>query len=119
MADDLIRRIHAAREEWIDVGRFKFCVRRMADLPLARTRAATRGDNAAFVEAVVRGSIVDWQGVDEATLAPGGNDQPVPFSSELFMTWVEDQPDVWSGIVDAVLGVMARHRERIGAVGKN
>lgn len=116
---DLRGRILAAREEWVEVEPHKFLVRRVAELPLARMRIATRGDNAAFIEALVRESIVDWQCVVEATLVPGGSDQPAPFDRDVFMTWVEDMPDIWSTLVERVLGVMARHRERIEATEKN
>ena len=116
---DLRSRILAAREEWVEAGSHKFLVRRVAELPLARMRIATRGDNAAFIEALVRESIVDWQGVTEATLVPGGGDQPAPFDREVFLAWVEDMPDIWQTVVERVLGVMARHRERLEAAGKN
>lgn len=108
----------AAREEAVTAGGRTFTVRRLAELPLARLRMQHQGDTQAFLEALVRDSVVGW-GMRENEVLPGGTDDPMPFSADVFLTWVEDEPAIWSGLVQAVLDVMTRHREKQDAALKN
>jgi hypothetical protein len=117
--DDAIRKkILAQREEWVTTGRLRFLVRRPAELVVARLRNKNR-DAAEFVLELVRAAVVGWDGVDEATLFAGGGDQPIPFDSETFIAWVEDQPDVYGDLAKAVLDVIQAHKARQDAVEKN
>jgi hypothetical protein len=103
--------IYAAREEWIEADKFRFLVRRVGDLPLAQLRSKTT-EQFDFLIDLVRASIINWDRVTEADVAPGGGDQAVPFDSDTFMVWLEDQEEVWNAVLTGVLGVMERHRAR-------
>lgn len=116
--DALQRRILALREQQVTAGGRSFTVRRMGDLPLARLRERTRGDGSAFMVELIRESVVGWQ-MDEAGLLAGGGDSPVEFSTELFMTWIEDQPETFSELASAVLDQLAARRAAREASAKN
>lgn len=118
MRDAIKRRILAAREQDVQAGGRVFTIRRMGDLPLARLREKHRGDTSAFVVDLVRESVVGWQ-MDEAGLFPGGGDSAVPFDADLFITWVEDQPEIFGELTTAVLEQLQRHRETREESGKN
>lgn len=108
-SDPIKRRILAAREGQVVVAGRKFTLRRMADLPLARLREKHGDDGSGFIADLVRGTVVDWE-MDEQTLYAGGSDAPVPFDTDLFMTWIEDRPEEWSELASAVLDQITSHR---------
>lgn len=114
---DYKRRILAAREQDVTAGGRRFTVRRLGGLPLARIRSRNESQTD-FVIDLVRESVVGWD-MDEAALFAGGGDSPVPFDTDLFMTWVEDQPQTWSELVTAVLEILERHRQQQEASAKN
>ena len=118
MDDAIRRRILAQREEWVTAGRFRFLVRRPAELVIARLRRK-HADSADFVLELVRTAVVGWDGIDEAALYAGGGDQPIPFDSETFIAWVEDQPEVYGDIAAGVLDAIQAHKARQAAVEKN
>lgn len=116
--DALKRRILALREQQVTAGGRAFTVRRMGDLPLARLRERHRSDTSAFLVDLVRESVVGWD-MDEAGLFAGGGDSAVTFDSDLFMTWIEDQPTVFDELATAVVEILNRHREHRAASAKN
>lgn len=118
MSDAIKRRILAARETEVTAGGRSFTLRRMADLPLLRLREKHGNDRAGFVIELTISSVVGWT-IDEASLFPGGGDQPVPFDAAVFATWVEDQPETFNALRDAVVELHARHRELREASAKN
>lgn len=118
MSEAIRRRILQLREQQVTAGGRQFTLRRLGDLALARLRDRHRGDGGAFVVELVRESVVGWV-MDEAGLVAGGGDSPVEFDPDLFMTWVEDQPDVWAELAAAVLDMLAKHREQREASAKN
>jgi hypothetical protein len=106
------RRLLALREERAEVGGRAFTLRRLGDLAVAQLRERCRRDGADFVVELVRQTVVGWE-MDEAGLYPGGGDSAVEFSTELFMTWVEDQPETFSGLAERALAQLtARHAAR-------
>lgn len=112
------RRILALREEPFETAGRKFTLRRLGDLAVARLREKHAGDSSAFVVELVRQTVVGWD-MDEAGLYPGGGDSPVEFDSDLFMTWVEDQPEVFRALTDRVLEQLAARRAAREASAKN
>jgi len=117
--DESIRKkILAQREGWLQAGRFRFLVRRPAELAIARMRAKHR-DNADFVLELVRSAVVGWEGVDEAALFAGGGDSPVAFDTDTFIAWVEDEPEVYGDLAAGVLNAIQAHKARQEAAEKN
>lgn len=37
--------------------------------------------------------VVDWPGMREMDIIPGGDGSPIPFDRELFLLWVQDYPE--------------------------
>jgi hypothetical protein len=118
MSDAIKRRILAAREHEVTAGGRSFTIRRMADLPLLRLRQKHGDDRTGFVIELTLASVVGWT-MHEAALFPGGSDMPVPFDADLFATWVEDQPETFNALRDAVVEMQTRHREQREASEKN
>ena len=112
------RRLLALREEQVVAGGRTFTVRRLGELAIARLREKHRGDSSAFVVDLVRQSVVGWD-MDEASLFVGGGDSAVPFDTDLFVTCVEDQADVYAGLANGILEMISRHREQREASAKN
>lgn len=112
------RRILALREERVEVAGRTFTLRRLGDLAVARLREKCARDGSAFVVELVRQTVIGWE-MDEAGLYAGGGDSPVEFSTDLFMTWVEDQPETFSGLADKALDQLTARRAAREASAKN
>jgi len=115
---EIKRRMLAAREEAVTAGGRTFTVRRLAEYPLLRIKQQNAGDTNAFLVALMRDSVVGWD-MREQDLVPGGSDDAAPFDTDVFMTWVEDEPAVLSELAEAVFGVISRHRDKKEAAAKN
>lgn len=112
------KRLLALREERVEVEGRAFTLRRLGDLSVARLREKCARDGSAFVVELLRQTVVGWE-MDEAGLYPGGGDSPVEFSTDLFMTWVEDQPEAFSGLADKALDQLTARRAAREASAKN
>lgn len=42
--------------------------------------------------------VIDWPGMQEIDLVPGGVGAPVSFDRELFLLWVQDHPTIITGL---------------------
>lgn len=112
MSTDLLTRMRTARETWVDAGKFRFRLRRPTTLQLAQWRERPLGEMTFDV-------IVDWQGVTEQDLVPGGAADPAPFSPELCAEFLGETPDVMKVLMDAVIEMVRKHREKQGLAEKN
>lgn len=107
---NLIEKIRAARQVNVEIDGNSFTVRRPTDMEMAKlkTDAVRQG----FSDSdVLRKYVVDWHGVQEIHLIPGGSPVDVPFEADLFMEWVADKPECWSPLVDAILNAYRAHEE--------
>jgi hypothetical protein len=108
---NLIEKIRAARQVNVHIDGLGFTVRRPTDMEMAKlkTDAVRQG----FSDAdVLRKYVVDWKGVQEIHLIPGGSPVDVPFEADLFMEWVSDRPDCWTPLVDAILEAYRAHEDK-------
>lgn len=48
----------------------------------------------ALAQTAVERFVVDWPGMTELEIIPGGIGVPIPFDRELFLCWVEDHPGI-------------------------
>ncbi len=48
--------------------------------------------------AAIEGFVIDWPGLQEIDLIPGGTGVPVAFDRELFLLWVQDYPAIVTGL---------------------
>lgn len=112
---DLIRRIYAQRERWVDVGdRKEICVRRpdrWDSLSFLRDRTADR----------ICGQVVNWRGFTEAdVLGEGvGTVEEVAFGSDLFRVLAGDRLDWLEKIVDTLTEMIAELSEQAESTAKN
>lgn len=110
MDEALRRKMLVAREQWVDVGRFGFLVRRPTEMQIARWRGAAA---LAVSLTVVVECVVDWRGVTEADLIPGGSGDPVPFDRDAYAMWAEDRPDIWEPLGEAITRAVKDYRARL------
>ncbi len=106
----LIAKLKKSRETEVQAGKFTFTIRRPTDLEVVnlRSQILKQGD-------IMAQFVVDWLGVHELDIIPGGNPVPVPFDSELFINWVADHPDLWSPLTDAILTAYSAHQEQVAS----
>lgn len=110
MNETLRKKMLAAREQWVDVGRFGFLVRRPTEMQITRWR----GNEALEVTfTIVAECVVGWRGVTEADLVPGGSDDQMPFDADAYRMWAEDRPDVWQPLAEAVMRLVDENRKRL------
>ena len=96
---DYLAKLRKGRESKVEVGGFVFTIRRPTDLEAIDLQTVTSTLDG--VRQVLR-FVVDWHGVKGTDIVPDGEDKAVPFDSELFAMWVEDQPAIWGDLVAAV-----------------
>lgn len=109
MSQHLIEKIRKSRETQAEAGGGKFTIRRPTDLEVSvlRGTALKQGD---LLEKFVTG----WD-LKELDIIPGGDGAPVPFSTDLFMEWVADHPEVWGPLCNAILNAYENHLAKTDA----
>ena len=114
MTNSLIQRIRKARELAVEVEGFRFTVRRPTDYEAG----IIVNENLTFYEVAQR-FVVDWSGVKESDLLPGGGSDVAPFSMELWGEWMQDRPAFWEPISNAALKAYSDHQTKRGKASKN
>lgn len=92
----LIDKIKKARESIVKINDVTFTIRRPTDF-----EAITQLEGTDTKEVISR-FVIGWDGVKELDLISGGSPELVPFSTDVFMEWAEDNVDVWPDLVDAI-----------------
>jgi hypothetical protein len=108
------RRLLEARKTKVKVGAHEFQVRRPTD---AEAMALHRGDSVDMV-GVVKQFTVGWN-LTELDLIAGGAPDPVAFDAALFADWVEDKPDLWAVLGDAIIEAYKAHAQQRTSAEKN
>ena len=103
----------AARRSWIDAGKFRFQIERPTLLDVIRAGTGEAALSIDFAARFVRA----WEGVTEQDLIPGGDPEPAAFSSELFVAWIADRPDLWTAIAEGIATAYKSHEEQNEARG--
>lgn len=104
----LLEKLKKSRESNVTAGDFAFTVRRPTDLEVAGMsgQQLKQGD---ILERYVTG----WSGVKEIDIIPGGDPVPAVFTTELFIDWVADKPDLWGALTEAVLTAYDKHQKSL------
>ena len=107
MSNVLIEKIKKARETNVSAGSFNFTVRRPTDMEVVNMRGQQikQGD-------LLQKFVIDWAGVTELDIVPGGTNEPVPFDTALFMEWVADRPDLWTPLAIAIMASYEAHQTK-------
>lgn len=109
-ADALQARLLASRESIAEVGGYRFRIRRPTEMQIAVL--ADERHRMELSLAMVIPAIVGWEGVLERDIIPGESDQPAPFSAELARMWIEDRPDLFAGLQEALMRSITDYRKR-------
>lgn len=114
MSANLIEKLKKARETQVTADGHTFTVRRPTDMEVVDMRNQTfkQGD-------ILERFVIDWQGINEIDIIPGGTTVEVPFSTGLFMEWIADRPKLWPPLIEAILTAYDTHQKSLGdALGK-
>lgn len=109
---DLINKIRKAREHVVEVGAYKFTVRRPTDvqmMELGRDGAITR----------LLPYVIGWNGVKEIDVIPGGGPLEIEFNSDLAAEWLSDRPDLLGPLIDKIMGSYKAHVAALAESAKN
>jgi hypothetical protein len=104
-----------ARQSIIEIGGVKLTITRPTDLDAlemqySSTRAAIEG---------ISKFVIDWKGVNEIDLVPGGTSEPVPFDPEIFSEWIKDKPELWESLITEVRNSYQAYRKNLETETKN
>jgi len=100
----MLERLRAARESWVEVGEFEFLIRRPTDVEMFRAR----GEHPSVF---LRRVVMNWRGVREMDLVPGGGPDPAPFEADVLVEWAEDRQQIYLDLVAAVEAQITAHWE--------
>jgi hypothetical protein len=98
----LIDKIRAARLTVVEIGKFKFTIKRPTDIERLTLKNSTH-------ETLFKSFVVGWDNVKEIDIISGGTSIDVPFEPDLFVEWTADKPELWEPIFDALMDSMKRH----------
>lgn len=107
----LIEKMRKARRLNVEAGGFTFVVRCPTDIEATRLGQAGIADMLTFV--------VDWKGVQEIHLIPGGSAVDVPFNADVCQEFLAYRPDLWGPISEGVIGAYNRHAAELETLAKN
>lgn len=110
MSAALAKRLKA-REQVTAFGGHAYTLRRPTAAQLARLAEGSRLD-------LLRECVVGWD-LRLADLYPGGDPVPAVFEADLWADWLEDHPDLWEPLADALLGLIRAHQDALEAAEKN
>ena len=110
----LTERIRAARRQGVTVGAHTFTVQRPTDLEMLELNKAGGADARRLLR-----FLVDWQGVNEIDIVPGGSPVPVPFDLGVATEWLTDRLDLLTPIVEGVLNAYQQHQAKQASTEKN
>lgn len=108
----LVDKIRRAREQIVEVGGYRFTVRRPTDLEMIEARGEFRPRWGLQF-------IVGWDGVTEADIIPGGSPVPVPFDAAVCAEWLTDRPDLLTPLIEAAMRAYVAHVDTLENARKN
>lgn len=109
---DIIKRLRKAREATLEIDGHTYTYRRPTD-----AEASKFSSNDIGVVDIVRVFVIGWD-LTEADLLPSGGSDPVPFSPELWREYVDDKPNLWPPLFEAIVASYSKHQEAIERAGK-
>jgi hypothetical protein len=99
------------REQKTTVGAHTYTHRRPTAAHMAKLADGTRLE-------LVRECVVDWD-LKHLDLYPGGDPVACPFDADLWSDWLDDNPEIWSPLADAITQQITQHREAVTEAAKN
>lgn len=108
----LAEKLRKAREKLVDVGEYRFTIRRPTDVEASQLSGAVK-------VAELIPFIVGWDKVKELDLIPGGGPEAVPFDPVDCREWLSDRPDLLAPLVDAIVDSYKSHIAELEELKKN
>lgn len=109
---NIAERIRESRRSVVEVGGYKFTIRRPTDAE-ALTLSAMSGVD------VVAQFVDGWEGVTEHAILGNGNGGSVKFDAEVWREWSADKPELWGPLFDAIITAYKTHRGTVEDAAKN
>jgi hypothetical protein len=100
----LIDKIRAARQSVVEIDNISYTISRPTDMDVLTWQGKTDGD-------ILRKFVINWSGVNEIDLIPGGSPTPVQFETELFIESIADKPDHVALLAKAIVDSYKAHIE--------
>lgn len=102
---------HKAREQVVAACGHAYTLRRPTAAQLARLAEGSRLD-------MLRECVVGWD-LTWLDLFPGGDPSPATFTPELWSDWLDDTPELWGPLGEALLDLIRAHQDALEAAKKN
>lgn len=111
----LAEKMRRAREQKVEAGGFTFTVRRPTELQMYSLRESLKQEDIG----VLMPFIVDWSGVQELHLVPGGNPVDVPFDADVCAEYLADNARLFNELVVAIIKLCQERIEKVAAEKKD
>lgn len=105
-------KLRAARETTVDVGKFKFRVRRPTELEMIELQGRAKGR-------AVLPYLIGWVGVTTLDMMPGGDAHPLDYDAAVAYEWLTDRLDLLQPLADGVFAAYDAHEKSREAAAKN
>lgn len=105
-----LEKLRKARERNVTVDGHTYTIRRPTNADIASFEGTGLD--------LAKRYVVGWD-LKEMDVLPGGTDLPLAFDSALWAEWLEDQPQIWSELVQAIKGSFLEHEQKQEAARKN
>jgi len=112
MSQSLIAKMRAAREQTVEVGGYKFVVRRPTEMDMMEMQDQPLGRSALR-------HVVGWSGVKESDVLANGDPEPINYDSEISEEWLMDRIDLLVPLTEAVMNSFRDHVAKREAAEKN
>lgn len=111
MGHNLLQRRIAARQLIVESGGRQFTLRRPTEYEMVKHAESSVLE---FLAACI-----DDVALTESDLVEGGAPAPVPFDRALVFDWLQEKPDLWRPLSDALNAMLVTHREAMEGAEKN
>ena len=103
----LIDKLRASRLSKVQAGTFEFTIKRPTAMDMVKLSGADKDE-------MLKRFVVDWSGVKELDIIPGGDPFDVPFDHELFYEWLSDNPQFWEPIIKGIIDAYQQYEDKRG-----
>jgi len=114
LARSMLRR----RQKAVVAAGIKWLVQRPTAYDLLKLRESTKDQTEQGMEFILR-NVVGWEGVKESDILPGESDTSVDFSEIIAKVYLEDHPEAWGILNDAIWDLVNAHGAKVDAISKN
>lgn len=114
----LARSMLKRRQKSVVAAGITWLIQRPTAYDLLKLRESTTNQSEQGMEFILR-NVVGWENVLERDILPGESDSTVDFNSTIARIYLEDHPDAWGTLNDAIWELVNAHGSKIEDVSKN